>query len=207
MIDPADQRASDEAIKRNTNLTPTEVRQSLNATAIDFQRRIDAQASLDPTVSAPTTPAEITSRETKFEGQSVTLPAQNDNQNPFTKNSTGFDTPTIGTATNPYGLGANRTTTDPDPADDQWSLADGPFPTGGGPYDGVTGPLVRFFLDPSLVSSDQFTDTLGNTVTITIDQIYGYKRPITVDSAGRVVLIGPEQATASFPLFSSVNFS
>lgn len=83
MIDPADQKASDEAIKRNTNLTPTEVRQSLNATAIDFQRRVDSAASITPTVSSPSIPAEITSRETKLEGQPITLPTENENQNPF----------------------------------------------------------------------------------------------------------------------------
>lgn len=87
MNDPADQKASDEAIKRTTNLTPTGVRQALNATAIDFQRRIDAQ-SPQPTVSVPRHPPEIAVSETHLDGAPVVLPFQgNDSDNPFPKSS------------------------------------------------------------------------------------------------------------------------
>lgn len=146
MIDPADQKASDEAIKRNTNLTPTEVRQSLNATAIDFQRRVDAAQSTTPTVSTPQAPAEITSRETKFEGQPVVLPTTTEaqSQNPFPSPQTPAP---IGTASNPYEMGENRTTTDPTAADDTWTRAGGPSPSGGGPYDGVVFQTVRAYFD------------------------------------------------------------
>lgn len=89
MNDPADQRASDEAIKRNTNLTPTGVRQALNATAIDFQRRTDAAAAAVATTSVPKEPAKITISETTLIGQPVTLPLIDDNQNAFPKNTDG----------------------------------------------------------------------------------------------------------------------
>lgn len=87
MNDPADQKASDEAIKRNTNLTPTGVRQALDATASDFQRRIDAQQVAAPVVSTTRQPPSITVSETKLDGQPISLPAENDNQNPFPKST------------------------------------------------------------------------------------------------------------------------
>jgi hypothetical protein len=87
MNDPADQTASDEAIKRTTNLTPTSFRQSLNQTAIDFQRRIDAQAAA-PVLSTTRQPPQITTSETKLDGQPVTLPLQDNSQNPFPHNTT-----------------------------------------------------------------------------------------------------------------------
>jgi hypothetical protein len=86
--DPADQKASDEAIKRNTNLTPTGVRQALDQTASDFQRRVDAQSAAQPTVSTPKEPPQITVSETRLDGQPVVLPMQSyDDQNPFQRNS------------------------------------------------------------------------------------------------------------------------
>lgn len=87
MNDPADQKASDEAIKRNTNLTSTGVRQALDATASDFQRRIDAQQVAAPVVSTTRQPPTITVSETKLDGQPIVLPAENDNQNAFPKNT------------------------------------------------------------------------------------------------------------------------
>lgn len=86
MNDPADQRVSDEAVKRTTNLTPTGVRQALNSTAIDFQRRIDSRTETI-TASTPKEPAKITTTETKLDGQPVVLPLTNDNQNPFEHNA------------------------------------------------------------------------------------------------------------------------
>lgn len=87
MIDPADQRASDEAIKRNTNLTPTGVRQALQETASDFQRRVDAQSSTTPVDSIPKQVGQITTAQTNLIGAPINLTDQNDNQNAFPKNS------------------------------------------------------------------------------------------------------------------------
>lgn len=147
MNDPGDQRASDEALKRNTNLTPVGIRQALDATAIDFQRRVDSQASTTPTVSTPKAPQQIVVTETRLDGQPITLPDQNDNQNPFPKNSTGFDG--SGTAATPYEMGENRTTTDPTAADDTWTRAGGPIPDtpDAGPFDSVVTTNPRAFFD------------------------------------------------------------
>lgn len=84
MNDPSDQRASDEAIKRTTNLTPVGVREALNANVIDFQRRTDAAAAVVAVTSAPKQPAHITTSETHLDGSPVTLPTtQQNNQSPF----------------------------------------------------------------------------------------------------------------------------
>lgn len=173
MIDPADQKSSDEAIKRNTNLTPTSFREVLNATAIDFQRRVDAQGALAPTISAPRTPAQIRVTETRLDGQPITLPLGNDNQNPFPKNSTGAgEAP--GTFNTPYIMGTNRTTTDPDPADDYWLASDGPHPTGGGPYDGVSARLSRVIPNPIGAGFIEYArtinfDSANNIFSVTIE--------------------------------------
>lgn len=176
MIDPADQRASDEAIKRTTNLTPTEVRVSLNATAIDFQRRVDAAQSITPTISVPKPPGQITSTETKLEGQPISLPTTTDaqNQNPFPSPQTP-PVPT-GTASNPYEMGENRTTTDPTAANDTWTRAGGPVPSGGGPYDGVV------TTNPRYVSNGDGTGIL-------------YTRREEFDSNGAIFAIGAELPT------------
>lgn len=208
MIDPADQRVSDEAIKRTTNLTPTEVRVSLNATAIDFQRRVDAAQSITPTVSTPKAPAEITSRETKFDGQPVVLPTISDVSG---QDAGPFPSPQnppapIGSSASPYVMGQNRTTTDPVPADDSWTLAGGPSPSGGGPFTGVQVLVPRFYIDPS-GAQDTFNDTLGNPVTINIFTVYVFSRSITYDSVGAIVAIGPETAYSGAAFLTNVSFS
>lgn len=84
MNDPSDQRASDEAIKRTTNLTAVGFREALNVTAMDFQRRTDAAAAAAAATSAPKQPSQITSTETHLDGSPVTLPTtQQNNPNPF----------------------------------------------------------------------------------------------------------------------------
>lgn len=98
MIDPADQKISDEAIKRNTNLTATGVRVALDATAIDFQRRVDARNAGAVTTSEPKAPGSgIIFGEASLSGQPVDIPIQQaqQNQNPFLAgNSDGPSNPT-----------------------------------------------------------------------------------------------------------------
>lgn len=99
-----------------------------------------------------------------------------------------------GSVLNLYELGQNRTTVDPAPADDTWSLAGGPVPAGGGPYGGgVRGQLERIVSDGASSQTVTFKDTLGNDVGIEIIPTFAYYREITVDSKGRIVAIDAEQ--------------
>lgn len=183
MIDPADQKASDEAIKRNTNLTPTEVRQSLNATAIDFQRRVDAAQSITPTVSTPQAPAEITSRETKFDAQPVVLPAitSGEEQNPFPPTNQPAGT---GTDSNPFVMPAGTTIS---PETTTWHIESPPAGT-----DGVqlVSP-IRYFVDAS-PDTTQVVSTPGGPVTLNSFIVWTFVRPLTFDSLGNLVAIGAE---------------
>lgn len=76
MNDPKDQRAVDQAIKRNANVTPTEFRQALTLPALDFVRRVDAQQATQATVSEPRKPQEIKTALSGFAAQPIVLPTQ-----------------------------------------------------------------------------------------------------------------------------------
>lgn len=192
MIDPADQKASDEAIKRNTNLTPTEVRQSLNATAIDFQRRVDSAASITPTVSTPSIPAEITSRETKLEGQPVVLPSQDENQNPFP--SPQNPPAQTGTSSSPYVMGTDNTQPASSPADDTWDITS---PQAG--TDGVDIPnIIRAFAGTSMNYSVDKSG--GGTYTIGVQPVTLFTRELVFNSVGQLVSVAAENLVATVAL-------
>jgi hypothetical protein len=92
MNDPADQKASDEAIKRNANVTPTGFRQALEATARDFAQRTDAQTILAVSTSIPKEPSKITISQTQLLAEAVTLPdvtQDSPTQSAFPDNSDG----------------------------------------------------------------------------------------------------------------------
>lgn len=74
MQDPSTQTQVDQAIKRDANVTPTEFRDALQATAIDFVRRTDAQDATRATVSEPRRPESIQVTTAEFSGQAAILP-------------------------------------------------------------------------------------------------------------------------------------
>lgn len=81
-----------------------------------------------------------------------------------------------GTAATPYEMGENRTTTDPTAANDTWTRAGGPIPSGGGPFDSVV------LTNPRYVSNGDGTGTL-------------YTRRVEGDSNGALFAVGAELAT------------
>lgn len=89
----------------------------------------------------------------------------------------GDNVPGSGTATNPYEMGENRTTTDPTAANDTWTLAEGPDPAG--PVTGTDGVVTT---NPRYVSNGDGTGNL-------------YTRRVEYDSNGAIIVIGAEMAT------------
>lgn len=75
MPDPEAQKTVDQAIKRDTNLTPTGVRTALTTTAVDFARRTDAAAKTSVEASVPKQPTTPTVTTQELSGQPVTLPS------------------------------------------------------------------------------------------------------------------------------------
>lgn len=156
-------------VTKDTGLNRNQIRQALHKRAGDFVEQVNAKP-----VRQKETDVEST-RETKHSRPQI-LPAL-----PFsvTNKSLPAVSPTdateIGSRANPYEMGENRTTTDPTAANDTWTRAGGPSPSGGGPYDSVVTTNPRLFNNG---------DGTG----------FIYFRRMLFDSTGVIHTIGAEEA-------------
>jgi hypothetical protein len=92
MNDPKQQSIVDQAIKRDANVTPTSFRQALDATAVDFVRRVDARQASQAAVSKPEPIDQVTSRQTQFFAQPVALSPAVPEMQAFPNGASGDDT-------------------------------------------------------------------------------------------------------------------
>lgn len=185
-----------------TNLSPNQIRTNLRRFVAD-QTAAQQKAAAAPEGTVPVSqnlPPAPGDGGMSFTPRSFTpnAPAST------TTNTTEGGAP--GTAVTPYIMGTNRTTVDPTPADDFWTLASGPNPAGGGPYDGAFINFTSGFMrqvNNGTSYSGQADKAGGGVINIFQQPVLFFGREVKVDSLGAVVYIGPEyQIGGVGPYFS-----
>lgn len=158
-------------ISRITGLTPNQVRNGLRSTDV-----ISGPAGGNPNVPEGTVPVSLNVAP-------LPSPTMQFDPRPFA-NAPGpgqvaapVMPDVVGTATTPYEMGENRTTTDPIAADDTWTRGTGPTPST--PVTGTDGVILT---NPRYVSNGDGTGTL-------------YTRRVEADTLGAILTVGAELAT------------
>lgn len=150
----------------------------------ETQRTFDRQRQESTPQRTP--PPKIETETTSFAPTRLTLEGTAKG-NDGTPGKDGKSTP-VGTAVSPYVMGANRTTSDPDPADDTWDITS--------PPEGTDGVIFDPFRSFPLESQSVYITDADRTIISVIYRLM--RRQFIVNSTGQLIYISVETFVGNY---------